>query len=144
MSSTNKGTAAIFLQGYVNLVFGAETAIRSLGTKRFSPRGKWTTKICLMVVALMFLLTWIPTIIWQTPNYCLGSLVWYPIRYGFVAIIILCIMLFSFLALAAVISIQLMRSVRVDPNERIAASRMCYYLVVAAIIYVSLTIEIYV
>lgn len=126
---------AMFLQGYVNLVFGAETAIRSLGAKRFSPRGKWTTKICLMVVALMLLLTWIPTIIWQTPNHCFGSLVWYPIRYKLVAIIILCVMLFFFLALAAVISIQLMRSVKVDPNERIAASRMSYYLVVAAIIY---------
>lgn len=126
---------AMFLQGYVNLVFGAETAIRSLGAKRFSPRGKWTTKICLMVVALMLLLTWIPTIIWQTPNRCFGSLVWYPIRYELVAIIILCVMLFFFLALAAVISIQLMRSVKVDPNERIAASRMSYYLVVAAIIY---------
>lgn len=126
---------AMFLQGYVNLVFGAETAIRSLGAKRFSPRGKWSTKICLMVVALMLLLTWIPTIIWQTPNHCFGSLIWYPIRYEFVAIIILCVMLFFFLALAAVISIQLMRSVRVDTNERIAASRMCYYLVVAAIIY---------
>ena len=95
-----------------------------------------------MVVALMLLLTWIPTIIWQTPNHCIGSLVWYPIRYQFVAIIILCVMLFFFLALAAVIGIQLMRSVKVDPNERIAASRMCYYLVVAAIIYVSLITEI--
>jgi hypothetical protein len=142
VSSTNKGTAAIFLQGYVNLVFGAETAIRSLGAKRFSPRGKWTTKICLMVVALMLLLTWIPTIIWETPNHCIGSLVWYPIRYQFVAIIILCVMLCFFLALAAVIGIQLMRSVKVDPNERIAASRMCYYLVMAAIIYVSLITEI--
>lgn len=132
----------MFLPGYVNLVFGAETAIRSLGAKRFSPRGKWTTKICLMVVALMLLLTWIPTIIWQTPNHCFGSLVWYPIRYKFVAIIILCVMLFFFLALAAVISIQLMRSDSIDPKERIAASRMCYYLVVAAIIYVSLIIEI--
>lgn len=121
----------------MSLVFGAETAIRGLKSTRFSPRGQWTTKICLMVVGLMLLLTWIPTIVWQTPNHCFGSLVWYPIRYEFVALIILCVMLFFFLALTAIISIQLMRSTKVDPNERIAASRMCYYLVVASIIYVS-------
>ncbi|KAJ4287671.1 hypothetical protein N0V90_012374 [Kalmusia sp. IMI 367209] len=40
-----------------------------------------------------------------------------------------------FLILAAIISIQLMRTSNVDPNQRIAASRMCYYLVMAALLY---------
>ncbi|OCK84611.1 hypothetical protein K432DRAFT_288619 [Lepidopterella palustris CBS 459.81] len=126
---------AIFLQGYINLVFGAETAIRSLKTKRFAPRGKWTTTICLAVVAFMLLLTWIPTVVWLSPHHCVGSLVWFPLRYELIALVLLVLMIFFFLALAAVISIQLMRTIKVDPNERIAASRVCYYLLVATIIY---------
>ena len=52
-------------------------------------------------------------------------------------ICILVVLVFFFLFLAALISIQLMRTADVDPNERIAASRMCYYLLMAALIYVS-------
>jgi hypothetical protein len=39
---------------------------------------------------------------------------------------------------AALISIQLMRTPDLDHNERISASRMTYFLIVAALIYVSI------
>jgi uncharacterized membrane protein len=76
----------------------------------------------------------------MSPDHCIGSLVWYPIRYEFISLAIVSVLLIAFLVLAAVISIQLMRSTNVDPNERIAASRMCYYLVTATIFYVSLQV----
>lgn len=123
--------------GYINLVFGIEMAIRSVRKERFAPRGKWNTSICIAVIAFMLLLTWIPTIVWPMTRHCFASLIWFPIRYEFVALVLISIMIFSFLALAALISIQLMRTVKVDPNERISASRMCYYLIIATIIYVS-------
>jgi hypothetical protein len=49
----------------------------------------------------------------------------------------LCIVVFFCLFLAAVISIQLMRTSTMDQNERISASRMTYYLLIIALIYVS-------
>ena len=58
-------------------------------------------------------------------------------RYDLLTLVLLIILVSSLLLLAAVISIQLMRTADVDPNERIAASRMCYYLLVMAVIYVS-------
>jgi hypothetical protein len=88
-------------------------------------------------------MTWVPTVAWPTPNICFGSLIWFPVRYELIAIIILAILVFSFLLLAALISIQLMRTSDVDPNERIAASRMCYYLLMAALIYVSVLERLY-
>ncbi|KAF1844728.1 uncharacterized protein K460DRAFT_405009 [Cucurbitaria berberidis CBS 394.84] len=127
---------AIFVVGYITLVFGIEMAWRGFRRERFAPRGKWNTTICVGVVSFMLLLTWMPTIAWPMYNRCFGSLIWFPMRYDLLTLIILCVLVFSFLSLAALISIQLMRTSALDPNERISASRMTYFLIVAALIYI--------
>ncbi|KAF2878516.1 hypothetical protein BDV95DRAFT_480361 [Massariosphaeria phaeospora] len=127
---------SLFIIGYITLVFGIEMALRAFKYERFAPRGKWNTPICIGVTSFMLLLTWIPTIAWPMYNRCFGSLIWFPVRYELIAIVILGIMVSVFLILAAAISIQLMRTSKVDQNERIAASRMCYYLLIAAVIYI--------
>jgi uncharacterized membrane protein len=124
--------------GYITLVFGIETALRSMKYDRFAPRGKWSVTICIGVISFLSLLTWMPTVAWPMYNRCFGSLIWFPVRYELIALIILGMLITLFLVLAATISIQLMRTTSVDPNERIAASRMCYYLLMAALIYVSI------
>jgi NADH:ubiquinone oxidoreductase subunit 6 (subunit J) len=129
---------AIFLVGYITMVFGIEMAWRSVGSERFAPRGKWNTTICIAVVSFLLLLTWMPTIAWPMYNRCFGSLIWFPMRYDLLTLVILSILVFSCLLLAATISIQLMRTPNMDHNERISASRMTYYLLVVALIYVSL------
>ena len=123
--------------GYITLVFGIETSLRSFKFERFAPRGKWNTILCIAAVAFFLLLTWIPTIAWPMFDKCFGSLIWFSMRYDLLTLVLLIILVSSLLLLAAVISIQLMRTAEVDPNERIAASRMCYYLLLTAIIYVS-------
>ena len=128
---------AIFLLGYVALVFGIEMAVRAFKRKRFAPRGKWNSPICLGCIFGLLLLTWMTTIAWPMFNVCLGSLIWYTTRYGLISISILMVLVSSFLLLAALISIQLMRTADIDPNERIAASRMCYYLLLVTVLYVS-------
>jgi hypothetical protein len=128
---------AIFLLGYVALVFGIEMAVRAFKRERFSPRGKWNSPICLGCIFGLLLLTWMPTIAWPMFNVCIGSLIWYTTRYELISISILIVLVSSFLILAALISIQLMRSADIDHNERIAASRMCYYLLLVTVVYVS-------
>lgn len=127
---------AIFLVGYITLVFGIEMTWRAFKPKRFAPRGKWNTMICIGVVSFMLLLTWMPTIAWPMYNRCFGSLIWFPMRYDLLMLIILCVLISCLLLLAALLSIQLMRTPNLDPNERISASRMTYFLLVAALIYV--------
>ncbi|KAF2826137.1 hypothetical protein CC86DRAFT_455723 [Ophiobolus disseminans] len=127
---------AIFIVGYITLVFGFEVAWRSLRSERFAPRGKWNTTVCIAVVSFLLLLTWMPTIAWPMTNRCFGSLIWYPMRYDLLTLVILSILVFFCLLLAAIISIQLMRTSDLDPNERISASRMSYYLLVIAMIYI--------
>lgn len=126
---------AIFITGYATLVFGVEMAMRAFKFDRFSPRGKWNTPICVGSISFLLLLTWMPTIAWPMYNRCFGSLIWFPMRYELIMICILVTLVFFFLFLAALISIQLMRTTDIDPNERIAASRMCYYLLMGALIY---------
>jgi hypothetical protein len=127
----------MFIMGYITLVFGVETAYRSFKPQRFEARGKWNTIVCIGIVAFMFVVTWIPTIAWPMFNRCFGSLIWFPMRYDLLIFILLVLLVSLLLLLAAIISIQLMKAADVDANERIAASRMCYYLLLIAVIYVS-------
>ncbi|KAF2262916.1 hypothetical protein CC78DRAFT_295104 [Lojkania enalia] len=127
---------AIFLMGFITVVFGVEMAMRAFKYERFAPRGKWNTTTCLAVVSFLVLLTWMPTIAWPMYNRCFGSLIWFPVRYELLAICILSVLVFFCFLLASLISIQLMRTANVDPNERIAASRMCYYLLISALVYI--------
>jgi hypothetical protein len=73
-------------------------------------------------------------------NRCFGSLIWFPMRYDLLTLVLLIVLVSLLLLLAAIISIQLMRPADVDLNERIAASRMVYYLLVTEVIYVSLAL----
>lgn len=116
-------------------------AIRALKAERFAPKGKWTTTICIGIIAFLVLLTWMPTVAWPMYNRCIASLIWFPMRYELLMLVLLVILVGMFLILAAIISIQLMRTSNVDPNQRIAASRMCYYLIMAALLYVRCDLE---
>ncbi|KAH9882886.1 hypothetical protein J1614_000252 [Plenodomus biglobosus] len=127
---------AMFIIGYITLVFGGEMAWRACGKERFAPRGKWNTAICVGVVSFLLVLTWMPTIIWPMFDRCFGSLIWFTMRYDLLILVLLCVLVVTLLTLAAVVSIQLMRSPRVDAHERISASRMTYFLIVTALIYI--------
>jgi hypothetical protein len=113
-------------------------AWRSVKRDRFAPRGKWNTTICIAIVSFLVVLTWVPTIAWPMYNRCFGSLIWFSNRYDLLTLIILCVLVFFCIALAGIISVQLMRHSNMDPSERIAASRMTYYLLVVGMVYVSL------
>jgi hypothetical protein len=140
LSSNCRGLAmisypALFIIGYLTLVFGVEMTIRAFKRQRFAQRGKWNVTICVGTASFLVFLTWLPTVIWPMFNRCFGSLIWFGVRYERISLAILSILIFFSLLLAALISIQLMRTSNVDPNERIAASRMCYYLLIAALLY---------
>lgn len=110
--------------------------MRALKRERFAPKGKWTTTILVGFICFLTLMMWMPTIIWPMFNTCFASLIWFPMRYELLMTVVLIIFISTFLLLAAIISIQLMRTTKIDPNQRIAASRMCYYLIMSTFLYV--------
>jgi len=121
------------------LVFGLETTIRALKRNRFEPRRKWTTTICIAVVAVLEFLTWLPTVISPSNTKCFGDIIWRPIKYSLVAMVILNVLIVALVVMTIIIGVRLSKTVNIEPAERIAASRMFYYLIAATILHVSLS-----
>lgn len=122
---------------YLQLVFGMETAIRSFRSIPFQERGKYDVTICLLVVLIMLIVTWIPSNIWQEPNTCFASLVWFITRYGKLGFVLLSTVGGLMIVTALTIFIRLSTVNLIDEHQRIAASRMVYYLVLGIVSMVS-------
>ncbi|KAL8778205.1 MAG: hypothetical protein Q9213_007513 [Squamulea squamosa] len=97
---------ALWIVPYTILAFGVETTVRSLQGKRFP---------C-------------PTSLGVCPT----TLVWWTINYTDIGLAAGSGLLFCDVVCAIIITLQLMRTVDIDRNQRIAASRAVYYLIVSA------------
>jgi len=128
---------AIFSLSYMHLVFGFEMAIRSLKKVPFQPRNKWANIGCILGFMVLLIGTWIPTrIMPEEKTKCYGDIIWQPFRNVKTGAGISASLTFAFLTMAAIIGLQLYNTRDVDPNERIAGSRMVYYLIASAILQV--------
>lgn len=124
---------ALFVVPYIQLVFGLECAIRSLRRSPFHARGKYDVTICCATVVLLLIGTWIPSNINPQFDNCFASLVWYISRFALETTVLLAaaggLMILSVL----IIFIRLSRVNTLDEHQRIAASRMVYYLVMGIV-----------
>lgn len=113
---------------YIQLVFGLETTFRGLRTRPFAPRGKWAVPVCLGAVGLLLLATFLVAFFIKTPDFCFASLFWFVARYSigcFGAFLGITVFLAKY---AILIYIRLRRSTRIEASERVAASRLIYYM----------------
>jgi hypothetical protein len=69
---------------------------------------------------------------------CYGDIIWRPFRNVKMGAIISGSLIFALLTMAAIIGIQLYNTGDIEPNERIAGSRMVYYLAGSAILQAGL------
>ncbi|KAI9763432.1 MAG: hypothetical protein M1840_000514 [Geoglossum simile] len=115
-------------------VFAAETAVRALRSPRFPPRGKRSVPICLVAVVMLIILTWIPSRAYPAGDSCIASLMFYIRNKGRAGVVTISCITIVIIAAVVIIIIQLSRNVNISDGERIAASRMVYYLVVTTII----------
>ncbi|KAH7309971.1 hypothetical protein BKA65DRAFT_414396 [Rhexocercosporidium sp. MPI-PUGE-AT-0058] len=120
---------AMFIVPYIQLVFGTECAIRSFRSTPFQARGKWDVTICCGVVVVMLILTWIPSHIRPEPNACFASLIWFISKFGKLGFVMLTTVGGLMIAAALTIFVRLSTVNLIDQHQRIAASRMVYYLV---------------
>jgi NADH:ubiquinone oxidoreductase subunit 5 (subunit L)/multisubunit Na+/H+ antiporter MnhA subunit len=129
-------TTAIWLVPVTIQVFAAETAIRALRNPSFSPRGKKNIPICLAAILVLIGITWAPSRVYPAEDSCVASLLFYIRSKGKAGVVtILCISVVIIISLVIII-VQLSRNVKVRKDERIAASRIVYYLVITAVILV--------
>ena len=124
---------------YIQLVFGLECTLRSLRRISFQARGKYDVTICCGTIVLMLVGTWIPSHIYPEHNLCFASLLWFISDFGEAALIILSTV-GGLLSISAVtIFVRLSSVTMIDEHQRIAASRMVYYLVLGIVTLVSQT-----
>lgn len=110
---------------------------RACRHKPFQPRGKYDVTICLIIIALMLIGTWIPSHVDPEPDHCFASLLWFISGFGQSGMVLLAVALATNLASAITICIRLSTFTLVDQHQRIAASRMVYYLVLGCVSMVS-------
>ncbi|KAL2067647.1 hypothetical protein VTL71DRAFT_15743 [Oculimacula yallundae] len=120
---------AMFIVPYIQLVFGMECALRSFRSTPFQARGKWDVSICCAVVLVMLILTWVPSNVNPAPNACFASLIWFIAKFGKLGFVMLTTVGGLMIAAALTIFVRLSTVNLIDQHQRIAASRMVYYLV---------------
>lgn len=129
---------AVWIVGFVLLVFGSEAVYRGLKKDRFAPRGRWNTPICWIVVAIMLTLTSIAPLIRPRPDdRCVASLLIWASPWSDIAIILTSSLIFLYIVIALILTVQLVRTSKIEREERIAASRIVYYLAIGVAVFVS-------
>lgn len=120
------------------MTFGAETAYRGLQRDRFAPRGKWNIPICCAVASFLVILTLIPTATKPVKFHeCFDTLIFFSAFWADVAFAIGLTLIILYIGIGAVVTVQLLRTVKLDRDERVAASRVVYYLAAGALLLVS-------
>ncbi|KAL0944056.1 uncharacterized protein CTRU02_201943 [Colletotrichum truncatum] len=124
---------AVFIVPYIQLVFALEVAIRSLRRNPLPPRGKWNVTICLAIVGTFLLITYLVTLFIRPPNFCFASLFWFVQRWKEGCFVLLSLISATLLGSTMVIFFRLHNNSRIEATERVAASRMVYFMAVAFI-----------
>lgn len=127
---------ALFLVPFTHLVFGVEVAFRGVRS-HFAPRGKWNITVCLAIVGLMSLVTTIVAAVERAPDFCFASLFWFIRAYAPGGFAVFVTVATTTLIIIGIVFLKLNKSRMVSPTERVAASRMIYYLVLGFISEVS-------
>lgn len=129
----------MFLVPFIQMVFGVEIAVRAFQKDQpFAPRAKWTVSICLTKVGLLTLTTFLVANFQRAKNTCLLSLFWFVAEYSMGCFILLVVIVTTLLACAVIIFVKLHKSIKVEVTARVNASRMVYYMALAAISTVSI------
>jgi len=129
---------AVFIAPYIHLIFGLEITLRALKRQPFMPKGKWAVTICLATIGIMLAVSYIITHFIRPPNFCFASLFFFVEPYATGAFVIFLIIAVVLTCSTVVVFLKLHRNSMIDSTERVAASRMVYYMVVAVISTVSL------
>ncbi|KAM0275063.1 hypothetical protein ACHAQH_007583 [Verticillium albo-atrum] len=124
---------AVFIVPYIQFVFGLEVTSRALRQQPFAGRGKWTVAGCLAIVGTLLLITFVVTLFIRPPNFCFASLFWFVQRWKDGVFILLILIAATLLICTAIIFWRLHNNCHIEESERVAASRMVYYLVMAII-----------
>ncbi|KAL8392856.1 hypothetical protein RB595_002877 [Gaeumannomyces hyphopodioides] len=124
---------ALFLVPAVQIIFGLETYFRAIRSRPFLKRGPWAVRLCLVGVAVASLASFLWAYVDRSPPFCFASQFWFIANYSLGCFVILLIVSAILTLSVITIFMKLKSSPVVGPTERVDASRMVYYLVLAII-----------
>lgn len=117
-------------------MFGLETTFRSLQRQKFESQGRWHVMICVGGALILILFTWIPSAVSPSNGQCLSNMIWWTAHYAKPGFAIASTLVVAYVVCASVITIQLLKTAKMDRDQRIQASIVVYYLIVTAVIMV--------
>lgn len=104
---------------------------------QFAPRGRWNVGICIGIITTMCLAAVIVAAVDKAPDFCFASLFWFLRKYAPGCFAIFLGISVILLVNITIIFLKLSKSRSVDPTERMAATRMTFYLCLGFISNVS-------
>jgi hypothetical protein len=129
---------ALFIAAVIQLFFGLETTWRGIQKKPFEPRGRWNVTIVLVFVGMALLAAFLVADFIRSRDECFGSLFWFVVEYADIIWAVFAAIAVLLIACAVTIFLRLSRNAKIEPGERVAASRMVFFLALAVISIVSL------
>ena len=93
--------------------------------------------ICSVIIGLLLFAMFLVADFDQSPNFCLTSLFWFVAHYSAACFGLLTTIAATLIACTVVIFVKLHSSINIEVTARVNASRMVYYLALAAISIVS-------
>jgi hypothetical protein len=129
---------ALWIVPYLLAVFGLETMFRSIKNPRFPARSKFNVGVCISIVFVMLALTFIPAKINPPKEKCIASVIYQLKSFGTIGLILLTVVMIAITFSAGLTFMHLSKSVKIDRDERIAGTRIVYYLLVNALTLVCL------
>ena len=128
--------AAVWLFSFTVLVFGLETAVRSIRRKPFGARGTLETCLTIGFIVLLTFVLWLSSFLLPAGDTCIGSLVWWTENYALIAIVLVPVIILINSITFTTIVVQLLRTEKMDRKERLMASRVVYTISLSIIILV--------
>jgi hypothetical protein len=89
------------------------------------------------VIIMLGLISIAPIIRPRQDDRCLASLLLWASPWSDIALILTSTLIFLYIVLGLTLTVQLVRTVKLEREERIAASRIVYYLAVGIAVFVS-------
>ena len=121
----------------MQLVLGLEVAIRALGPRAFKRPSKWSLPICIGLVVMLLLAHVLAGLLAPPADVCFASLFWLMRRWAPACFGVLVAVVSAQAIAVAGIVLRLQRDKGVTLDQRVAASRVVYHLVVGMITVVS-------
>ncbi|KAI6782927.1 uncharacterized protein J7T54_002086 [Emericellopsis cladophorae] len=124
---------ATFLVPFTQLILGLETTIRSVLPKPFPSQRAWNVPLCIVIIAAGLFALWGVTLSFKPPALCFASLFWFTQAWRPVCLGLFVAIASTLLIAACVVLLRLRYSAKTPSMDRMAASHMVYYMIIAAI-----------